>query len=108
MERATSINGAVLRRDELAGLTSIASWFGLSAAGAEAEFASILAVTDRWRQIAAGNGIGEAELDRFAPVFDDLQAATELNRGGRTTSRSPEAQSFIVRRVAQAAVSTRW
>jgi len=72
VSRSTSINGATLRQDELSGLTSAAPWFGLSKAGAAALLSDILAVTARWAEVAAGNGISDGELARFAPVFRDL------------------------------------
>lgn len=70
--RSTSLDGATLRQDELSGLFSAATWFGLSPKGAAALLSDILAVTARWEEVAAGNGISDSELARFAPVFQDF------------------------------------
>ena len=72
MPRSTSLNGATLRQDEVSGLFSAAAWFGLTQEGAAALLSDILAVTARWEEVAAGNGISDSELARFAPVFRDI------------------------------------
>lgn len=75
VHRATTINGAGLLPDELDGLTSIAPWFGLTAKGAATLLGDILSATANWRAVAAGNGICEQEMTRFAPAFDGLREA---------------------------------
>lgn len=68
--RATSINGEAMRAQEVAALREIAQYFGLSDEQSRQEFDHIVASNRNWREVAAGNGVGTSEIDRFAPVFD--------------------------------------
>jgi serine/threonine-protein kinase HipA len=71
-ERSTSIGGATARGDELDGLLSNRSSFGLSAGDAGAVLREVIEAVRGWREVATSHGIPAAEVKRFAGAFDGL------------------------------------
>ena len=75
--RQTSIGGAVSPGEELDGLMSHASSFGLNDTRAREVLGEVLEGCRNWREAAAGNGIPSSEIDAFCPALDSLRAMAE-------------------------------
>lgn len=74
-EREIGIGSAHARDEELEGLMASAATFGLEDERATEVLGEVFAGTANWRQVAAGNGIAEREMNRMADAFDGLRAA---------------------------------
>lgn len=74
-EREIGIGSAHARDEELDGLKASAASFGLKDERATEVLDEVFAATANWRQVAAGNGIAEREMNRMADAFDGLRAA---------------------------------
>jgi len=74
-EREIGIGSAHARDEELEGLKASAATFGLNDQRATEVLNEVFAATANWRQVAAGNGIAEREMNRMADAFDGLRAA---------------------------------
>ncbi|GGU36343.1 type II toxin-antitoxin system HipA family toxin [Nocardioides albus] len=74
-EREIGIGSAYARDEELDGLKASAAAFGLKDERATEVLDEVFAATASWRQVAAGNGIAEREMNRMADAFDGLRAA---------------------------------
>lgn len=72
-ERVTGIGGARGRADELTGLMAYADTFGLTETEATKILSEIDEVTRGWRTVAAANGIGASEQERFEAAFEGLR-----------------------------------
>lgn len=68
--RVTTVGFADRAEDTLAELVSAARYFRLSSEQAHVVLDQVLACTRGWRAVARRNGVGEAEITRFAPAFD--------------------------------------
>lgn len=69
-QRQTTIAGASGIDDEADGLAELARACRLNAAQTRAELDRIADVLERWRDTAAANGIGSAEITRFSPEIE--------------------------------------
>lgn len=74
-QREIGIGSAHARDEELEGLKASAATFGLKDERATEVLNEVFAATANWRQVAAGNGIAEREMNRMADAFDGLRAA---------------------------------
>ena len=68
--RVTTVGFADDAEGALAELVSAARQFRLTADQARAVLDQVLAGTRGWRGFARRNGVGEAEIGRFAPALD--------------------------------------
>lgn len=73
--RSTSIVGAVSPDDEPEALLELASACRLDRGRAAAVIEEVCSAVRQWREVAARNGIGAAERERFADVIDERLAA---------------------------------
>ena len=53
----------------------VSALFGLSEREARTMLGELLDATEPWREIAARNGLGGAEIERLAPAFDHAERA---------------------------------
>lgn len=68
--RATSIGWETNPDNEVERLLEVAPFFGLSEVQCEEILKKIEVSIARWREVAQGNGIPAAEIERFTPIFD--------------------------------------
>ena len=74
-EREIGIGSAYARDEEIEGLMATAATFGLEHDQAAEVLGEVLTATENWRQVAAGNGIAQREMNRMADAFEGLRSA---------------------------------
>ncbi|MFB2554263.1 HipA domain-containing protein [Herbiconiux liangxiaofengii] len=74
-QRVTSVGGADTPEDEVRALLAYADSFDLTPAAARAVLSEVVDAVSGWRDAAGRNGIGQREIERFAPTLDSTVAA---------------------------------
>ncbi|HMR50680.1 MAG TPA: HipA domain-containing protein [Arachnia sp.] len=69
-QRVTGIGGARERGDEVEALIRYADVFDMDAQQAQSALGEVASAVERWREVAARNGINSTEMLRFQAVFD--------------------------------------
>ena len=75
--RQTAIGGAYQPAQEMAGLMAYASTFRLSTDRAREVLGEVIDATQHWREVAASNGVTEAEIKLFTQAFDALRSIAQ-------------------------------
>ena len=83
---ATAVADPAHTRSSIAELLAVAQYFRLSSATAATVLGEVVSAVARWREVAAGNGLGGKELQLMQPAFEHEQAAAARDHLSATTS----------------------